>query len=346
VNALGYSIVLATRNRLDALRVSVPRMLAQSPPPAQLIVVDSSDDHVPVQSAVREACRAHPARLTIHQAERGLTRQRNIGLREVDQPVVFFPDDDSIFFPGMAAAVLDVYSRDAGNNIAGVCAYESLVPPPDFATARIGYQMSKGDRLKQPLLRFRNRIETRLFPDPGHVLGRSLMSAAGLPPWLKEAGTNPVEWMTGFRMTFRTSVIRAIGFDETLKRYCLFEDRDASFGAWRIGAVVATSSARVFHYRSPEKRDAGYRMGVEQLLNQAYIIIKHTPVGHPARRCLLRFARYKIILYRLAAGSRFGSERLLGATTALKMLPELLNTPSEKSRTVYLDALDRCLLKS
>ena len=339
----GYSIVVATRNRLEALRLSLPRMLAQDPPPAQLIVVDSSDDHAAVAALVAACAAGHPVRLTIIAAERGLTRQRNIGLREVDQPIVFFPDDDSIWFPNVAEAIMTVYERDTAGEIAAVCAYDSPTPPPDFPIATAGYAMSGGDRSKRLVAHLRMKMENALVPDPGRILGRDLIAQRRLPAWLTAAGLTPVEWMTGYRMSFRTEVIRRCRFDENLTRYSLFEDRDASYAAWRTGAVVATPPARVFHYRSPEKRDAGRRMGVEQLLNLAYLTAKHTPVGHPARRTLPRFARYKILLYRLAARDAFGIERLTGARSALKELPAMLSAPSEDSAHLYNAALRRCL---
>lgn len=338
-----YSVVIATRNRLDALRLSIPRMLAQSSPPSELIVVDSSDDHSPVADLVHETAAGQRVACRVVSSDRGLTLQRNAGLSLVTEPIVFFPDDDSIWFPDMARAVLTVYERDEAGAIAAVCAYESLVPPPGFSVSGAGYAMSRADRVKQPLLRFRARVEDRLFPDPGRVLARALVAEARLPEWLAAAGVVPAAWMTGFRMTFRTDVARRIGFDENLTRYCLFEDRDASFGAWQAGAVVATPDARVFHYRSPERRDNGRRMGATQLLNLAYIVAKHAPVGHASRSALRRFGRYKCLLYRLAARDDFGRDRLRGARAAFDELPAFLEAPPAMAAEVYGQALLRCV---
>jgi GT2 family glycosyltransferase len=203
--------------------------------------------------------------------------------------------------------------------------------------------MSRVDRMKRPLLRFRSRLEDWLFPDPGRVLGQSLLGNSPMPEWLETADAVPVFWMTGFRMTFRTEVVRRVGFDENLTRYGLFEDRDASFAAWREGVVVAVPTARVFHYRSPERRDSGRQMGVTQLLNLAYIVAKHAPLGHASRLSLRRFARYKCLLYVLAARGAFGSDRLRGARAALKELPSFVETPPQMAAQVYGSALSRCL---
>ncbi len=338
-----YAVVIATRNRLEALRLSIPRMLEQSPPPSELIVVDSSDDHLAVARFVDEAAASHAVITQVVRSERGLTLQRNVGLALVTAPVVFFPDDDSIWFPGMAQAILAVYERDAAGAISAVCAYESLAAPSGFSGARFRDVRSRRDRVKRALLRIRYGVEDRFVPDPVRLVARGFMEKASLPEWASVAGVVPVASMTGFRMTFRTEVARRVGFDEHLTRYSPFEDRDASLGAWRQGAVVATPTAKVFHYRATELRDNGRRMGVTHLLNLAYVIAKHSPVGHPGRLALRRYGRYKCLLYRLAARDEFGRDRFRGAEKAFGELAAFLEVPAGKAAEVYNCALEKCL---
>lgn len=337
-----YSVVVATRNRLSALELSLPRMLAQSVPPDQLVVVDSSDDHAPVAEAVRRIGRNLPVRITIIQSERGLTRQRNIGLAAVENPVVFFPDDDSILFPGVAEEIMSVYRRDASGQISAVCAWESPTPPPDFPLAQ-GYSMSRKDRINRRFQRLRLMMESTFFPDPTRILGADFIAQSPpLPTWAAEAEVIKVESMTGFRMTFRTDVIRKFMFDTNLQRYSLLEDRDASFGAWRFGAVVVARRALIFHFKSPERRDSGHWIGTSNLLNLAYVIAKHTPANHPARAATMRQCRYKTWLYRMSAGDQYGRERLQGASQALAHVRLILEAQSGELEQCYRRALDEC----
>lgn len=338
-----YSIVIATRNRLSALELSVPRMLDQSAAPEQLIVVDSSDDHISVRDALKRLVGQKPVRLTIVHSERGLTHQRNVGLELVSNPVVFFPDDDSIWFPGMAEKTMEIYDNDTASLVSAVCAVESATPPPGWSAARSSYRMSPIDRVKPKIAVLRIRFENAFVPDPDRVIGRSFIRACTAAPWQKWPHVVPVEWMTGFRMSFRTETIRSVRFDTNLRRYSLFEDHDASFGAWRHGAVVAALNARVYHYRSPERRDGGRRLGAERLLNQGYVVAKHTEPGHPARSCLRRFAYYKCLLYLLGARDRFGRERLAGARAALRELSIFTNATAQDSASLYKTALEKCL---
>lgn len=342
---LDYAVVIATRNRPTALRLSIPRMLSQSRPPAQLIVVDSSDDHVATVEAVKDSVGNHQVELIIRHSAPSSSAQRNFGLTFVTCPVVFFPDDDAIWFPGAAAAQMDVYERDQNGQIAAVCATESSTPPVDWAQHEAGaYQMRPSHRIQQKIATIRSKLENSLFPDPAKLLGRSFWpTTLDLPVWFALEQVVLVEWMTGFRMSFRTHVIRTVEFDESLSRYSLFEDIDASFAAWKHGWVVAALQATVFHFRSPETRGHARRLGAEQLLNKAYIIGKHSPIGHPARRRLCRFAQYKVCQYLFGSQDIYGRERYAGAKAALASLPKLASAPAAEICAAYEAALAAAL---
>jgi hypothetical protein len=176
---LCYTVVIATRNRPAALRASIPRILTQSRPPAQLIVVDSSHDHLATVAAVKESVGDHAVDLTILASERGLTRQRNASLELIKHPVVFFPDDDSIWFPGVAESQLEVYEHDKQEQISAVCAAESPTPPADWELTDVRpYEMRRSHRLQQRIASTRSKIENSLFPDPAKLLGRSFWPPA------------------------------------------------------------------------------------------------------------------------------------------------------------------------
>lgn len=340
---LDYSVVIATRNRPSALRLSIPRMLQQSREPAQLIVIDSSDDHTETLEAVREAVNGHPVSLVVRHSERGLTLQRNAGLQLVTNPVTFYPDDDSIWFPGTAEEILAVYERDEEGRIAAVCGGDSPNPPPDFlVTGSKTYSMRKSDRVLRGVAGKRIKLENRFVPDPARLVGRDYIRGCRIPEWFQERDVVPVEWMTGFRMSFRTEVIRSTGFNEAFKNYCLFEDIDASFKAWQLGMVAGARSARIFHYKSPERRAGGRRLGVEQVLNKAYVVASFTPVGHTARIATKRFAVYKILQYLAGARDAFGRERLKGAVAAARKLRPLLSVPPGDVERVYQRSISEC----
>jgi glycosyltransferase involved in cell wall biosynthesis len=348
MNQLAYTIVIATRNRPAALRLSIPRMLAQSRPPAQLIVVDSSDDHAATVRAVKESVADHSVALTILQSERGLTLQRNASLARIKHPVVFFPDDDSIWFPGTAEIQMDAYERDEENKIAAIGAAESPTPPPDWEIARADrtYQVRLSQRFHQKFAKYRTQFEDEFFTDPFGLLGKKDWPDTGnVPDWFRTNDIVFVPYITGFRMSFRTETIRVLGFDHALSGYSLCEDIDVSFGAWRKGWVVAARNARVYHYRSPERRENGYRYGVIQILNRAYIVAKHSLPGDVARSALMKFLRYKCFLYWLGRKDNFSKARFNGARRCLPSAERLQQAPREKAEEIYVEELQRVLVE-
>ena len=339
---LNYSIVIATRNRPAALRLSIPRMLTQTRLPSQLIVVDSSDDHEAVVEVVKACVEGHLIDWMIINSERGVTRQRNIGLKHVAKPVVFFPDDDSIWFSDTAEAQMRVYERDTEKRISAVCAAESSTPPLDWelSSAKKSYELRFSHRIHQRIGGYRTKLENRLFPDPAKLAGRkNWPDLTEIPCWFQTEDVVFVEYMTGFRMSFRTPVIQSVGFDEILSQYSLCEDIDASLGAWSQGWVVAARKARVFHYRAPERRENGNRYGVCHLLNKAYVVTKHTAVGDYSREKILPYSQYKIFLYALARGDEFSRERYLGAKNAFAGVIKLTSSPRESAGSCYENEL-------
>lgn len=339
-----YDVVIATRNRPDVLRVSIPLLLEQSVPPSQLIVIDSSDDHRPVRDAVLAATARARIPVVVEHAAPSAAAQRNRGVELVRSPVVFFPDDDSLYFPDTADRILRVYESDKEQAIGGVCAAESPLPPPKSGlVVAAGTDMDFRDRFKQRFAHTRARIEKKVFPDPFVLWGQHCIRNSVIPEWFVDHDVVPVEWMTGFRMTFRTETIRKIGFGSYLGRYSLFEDTLASFEVWKNQMVVGARRAKIFHYKAPGRRTGGTESGIQQILNRACIVVKNAPPGSLARRRLKRYARYKIAQYTLGARGQYGRERLIGARRAAAMIDRLLAAEPDQIVETYQQARSECL---
>ncbi len=341
---MDFDIVIATRNRRLALQHSIPLMLSQSRLPRKLIVVDASDDFAGDEEVIREIFGRYQSScaLEIHATDPGLAIQRNFSLSRVVSPIVFFPDDDAIWFSGFAEGIMSVYERDTCNSIAGVCGAEKGEPPAAFfAEEKPRYTVAKRDRSRFVAPIFK-AFERRFLRDPLFETGSEKIGTRIAPDWLSEENAELCEQMTGFRMTFRTEAIRSIGFDEALGKYALFEDYDASFGVLNLGLLALARSANVYHYRSPEMRTAGFEWGAIHILNRAYVVCKSSGPQSSARRHLIRYSRYKVFRYLLQTNSKYGRRRLAGAIRALAYIPALLQAPRDQLRAEYLKARHLC----
>jgi len=335
---MDFDIVIATRNRHAALRLSLPLILAQSRLPAKLILVDSSDDHGAtrrrIESILSGTKTATP--VEIIRSLPGSSHQRNVGLKEVVSPVVFFPDDDALWFPGFAEAVMAVYERDRDDLIGGVGGMEATVSPMGTSAGDPDcYSMEARDRLQLHVGRLLDSLEYRLFPDPLFLEGQRLMGMKPLPSWLSEVKAVPTPVFPGFMMSFRTDLMGLTGFDENLGRYALFEDYDACLSVSKSHLLVAAMGARVFHFRSPEKRVDGLEWGVIQVLNRAYVIKKHASPGSLSRRYLAAFSGYKLLRYAAQAATGYGRQRLRGTLKGLWLMGRLLSVGESDLPATY-----------
>lgn len=344
---MDYDVVIATRNRPGALKLSIPLILGQSRRPRQLIIVDSSDAHEQVRQTVIKAVGDFSVELKILHSNPNLPHQRNVGLGLVKSPVVMFPDDDSLWWPGVTESIMQIYEQDVNGDIGGVCGRETIQPPPavDIAAGNI-YRMRISDCIRQKIGRLRHKFDDRFCPDPLWIHGRSCWNIRPFPEWLSNIDAALVEFMGGFRMSFRTEIIRKYGFDEDLgiyAGYAAYEDADASFKVLQERLLIGAHDAHVYHYKAPGIRADGFQLGFLLLFNRAYIICRYSPTGSKARRMLKRFGRYKLMQYLLGVTSQFGRNRVRGTLAALKSMDKLLNCPVDRLRECYLRICEKII---
>jgi glycosyltransferase involved in cell wall biosynthesis len=160
-----YDCVIATRNRINALRMSIPLILRQDVPPRRLIVIDASDDHESLITEVGNiGDRLGFGNTVVVRSDRpSLTRQRNIGLQFVQAPIVMFPDDDSMWRPGFASSVMNVYQSDTREQVGGVSGVGVIAPPLELRQP--AYKRSKFTSIKRAVQPYRIYIEQRAFRD-------------------------------------------------------------------------------------------------------------------------------------------------------------------------------------
>jgi glycosyltransferase involved in cell wall biosynthesis len=342
---MDFDIVIATRNRLPALEISLPLVLSQSRLPRRLVIVDASDDYEEVSSTVRGivACSNAQVDLRVLQSDPGSALQRNVGLALATSPVVLMPDDDALWFPRFSESIMEVYERDREALVGGVGGAESASPPPGaLHGGDEPYRMEARDRVQSLVGRFLDLIEYRLFPDPIFVEGNERTGARPRPDWFDKEETRLAPALPGFLMSFRTDLIRRCGFDTILGRYALFEDYDASLDVLGDHLLVEARKARVFHYRAPQKRLDGAGWGAVQILNRAYVVCKHSLPRSRARRRLRAYSCYKLLRYALQGQTRYGRQRAAGAMRALGLLGRLIEAPPDSLSETYLRLREKC----
>lgn len=108
------SAVIATRNRALVLRRTLDSLSAQRIAPAEVIVVDGSDDNDTAGTVATWTVHSPEVAVSFFGAKRiGAAAQRIQGLAAATQPFVWFFDDDILFEPDCVARLWDGISTDA-----------------------------------------------------------------------------------------------------------------------------------------------------------------------------------------------------------------------------------------
>jgi GT2 family glycosyltransferase len=251
----GVALVMCTYKRAGSLKGFLGSLGEQSLVPHRLIIVDASPDEE-TERLVRGWSAEKPlARLLLYFRVtgplRGLTRQRNFGVRWVDTDLIVFFDDDVVLRPGCLSEMESVHRR-LKVNVAGVGGYmEGSFQP----TNRL----------------WRTRRFLGIVSDlrPGSYQ-RSGMSVpwSFLPP---TEGVVEGDWLPGGATMWKTSVVRETGFSETFEGYAQGEDLDFSLRARRKGKLVLAGAARFLHLVDQGGRPSHQKMGYMAVYNRFQI---------------------------------------------------------------------------
>lgn len=251
----GCCVAVCTRNRPQAVADFLESVREQTMVPEMVLIVDASDGKA-TETVVRELADGGMLGqglqyLRVVPAARGLTRQRNLALRLVRQPLIAFFDDDVILDPACLERMAAVHRR-LGDVAVGVGAYienERLDPPALWRLRRL------------------TGIVSTLAPGRYCRSGFSTPWGFMPPSGAMRAG----DWLPGGATMWRTEPARAVGFEDRFAGYGSGEDLDFSLRIGRLGQLVVAGDARVLHLKADGGRPDGYEAGYRGLANHYHI---------------------------------------------------------------------------
>jgi GT2 family glycosyltransferase len=250
------AFVIATRDRPTDLVKTVASLSKQTVLPAEVCIVDSSDE-TPARAEIEALCDEASLPLDYHHpAARGLTVQRNVGIDRTTGDPVFFIDDDVQMAPDCHEQVLAEYER-WGPELGGVRA--APVHPARPALLTILYRKLFGIG--------------GWWPENSGRIRRGFY-AEGIS---ESAGVRKVEYFNGWFMSYRREVFDHERFDEALAGYAYKEDIDFSYRVSRHYTLVQTPAARCDHLKSGAARMSSHQLQRMNLANQFYLHRKLMP---------------------------------------------------------------------
>lgn len=255
------AFIIACRNRPDELLVAVESLVRQTVLPAELCIVDSSDD-TPTRSKIEELCEGVGLPLDYHHpAPRGLTVQRNIGIDRTKGDPVFMVDDDVCLEPDCHERVLEEYERWEGAH-----------------DVRVGGIRATAKRPARPPLI--SVLWRKFFGIGGYWPEASGRMRRGF--WVEGVsvakGVRKIEYMTGWFMSFKREVFELERFDENLAGYAHKEDVDMTYRVHKRGYVMLQTPAAICeHFRTDTSRLSSHQLTHMNLRNQFYLHRKNMP---------------------------------------------------------------------
>jgi glycosyltransferase involved in cell wall biosynthesis len=291
---LPLTVVIPTRNRAAALRRTLESLAAQSSQPAELIIVDASENSATRSVCVEQVVPGLRSDVSWDRADvAGAATQRNQGVRASSQSVMGFMDDDILFEPLCFARLWSALQSDP--NLGGV---NAMITNQRYQTpgriSRFVFRLMAG------------RAE-------GSYAGRVLGPAVNLLP---EDGDDlpeivPVEWLNTTCTLYRREALPDPPFPDHFTGYSLMEDLTLSLTVGKCWKLANARTARIYHDSQPGTHKSDPALLAEmQLINRHFVMTKI--LGRD------RFADYlKLVLFELFSLASSLQSRSGRATVAL-----------------------------
>ncbi len=249
--------IIPTANRANVLQKTLESLALQEVQPAEIIIIDASDD-----SETEKLCGLRISQLgssiTYKKArQKGAAQQRNQGLEENKNPVIFFLDDDIILEAGCVERLWNCLQSD--NRIGGVNAMIT------------NQQYHSPGKLTSFMYRLMN--------------GKKLSSYAGkcigpawnlLPEDRKELPEyNEVEWLNTTCTLYRKEALPVPAFPDRFKGYSLMEDLALSLEVGKKWKLFNVRNAKIFHDSQPgDHKNKVSVISKMELVNRHYIMTR------------------------------------------------------------------------
>jgi GT2 family glycosyltransferase len=229
-------------------------------------------------------------RLALITSPKGLTIQRNAGVRVARGDVICFLDDDVTVGPRFIADAVALLEEPALRDVGGITGFDRLSYP-------------------QPVSwrwRMRRWLGTTPSLEAGAAdrLGRHApVSFATRSPALR-----PIGWLPGFCMIYRRAVMDGLAFDEGLPTYG-GEDRDFSLAVAARSRLMLASQLELEHHVSPSARASDVRRMYETGFGTGRAFAKRA-TGLRDRFSLMHYIACEFIIDLATAVPRPSVERL------------------------------------
>jgi glycosyltransferase involved in cell wall biosynthesis len=263
---LPMSAIVPTVNRTPIFRQTLASLEKQAIFPAELIVVDASDDGTTRDMINGFRLRVpHSCSVRWMPAEtKGAAVQRNQGVAAAKQPVLCFFDDDILFEPECMSRLWRALQSDSRLGGVNAMITNQRYEPPGMIS-----------RLLFTLMHGRREVSFA-----GCVIGPAINLLPEDRDDLPEIV--PVDWLNLGCTIYRREALPSPPFESRFTGYSLMEDVALSLNVGRTSKLANARTARIYHDSQPaEYKDNKFALARMELMNRHYVMT------HILERCHL-----------------------------------------------------------
>lgn len=253
------TVVICTKDRREDLAQALLSVGKQTRIPDEVIIVDASSNK-DIENDLSKTFFSFD--IKYFYTKEGLTKQRNIGVKNSFGDIIVFLDDDIVLDSQYIFFIEKIFIEDKNREIGGA--------------------MGKIINLNKDSFKYKlNKFYSKIFFLSS--LGDGRLKVSGLPahPFdLKKSGSLEVEALTGAQMSYRREVFKDYKFDEYFSSYSYLEDVDFSHRIFRGGyKLVYQPQAMIEHKVSKTGRISIKKKQKMFVVNHFYIFKKNCDPG-------------------------------------------------------------------
>lgn len=271
---MNISLIICTYMRPVAICNLLDSVVEQTLVPDEIIIVDGSTNGKTQEALVAKNYNLPIKYFHVDKPLRGLTKQRNYGVRKIDPDcdVIAFLDDDIVLTDTYFEKISELYFQKedcigVGGYIVENIVWRKLKPDEKVSFCDYNYdgyvKKDVGRNLLRKAFGLLSNTPPCWMPPSSH--GRSV---GDLPPSGK---VYQVEYFMGGVASYRKQLFDNISFSEYFEGYGLYEDLDFTIRASKIGSLYVHTGAQLFHYHEPSGRPNQFKYGKMVVRNGWYV---------------------------------------------------------------------------
>lgn len=266
-----FSLIVCTYMRPKALVRLLESVAIQTIYPNEILIIDGSttnDTEKVLQQQQFNNCKYYK----VSENERGLTNQRNVGIKLVSKAseILCFLDDDVVLEPQYFEQLIGAYQKfpksiAVGGYITNEVNWEKTQRPLRFDEFELdGFVRKLGSRnVIRKYLKLLSNLPPGWMPQFSHGFPLGY-----LPPSNK---CYEVEYFMGGVASYKKEVFESHKFSPYFKGYGLYEDLDFCVRIAKTGKLFVNTSARLAHYHEPLGRPNTFNYGKMVVRNGWYV---------------------------------------------------------------------------